>query len=384
MPRWFNVHLVRAGYIVWTIASLAVLIVVGRAARPATVLEPAFEAVAAFWTGAPVYTPGIHGFIYLPSSLVLFSPFTLLGPWGGGIAWRLLSATLLAVAAIRAARVFVPGDRWHGAAMILPLLMPTASGVLANGQFEGPMLALLALAAADIADNRWRRAALIAGLAVGLKPIAVVFVLLAAAVWPAYRWVGLGAAAATLALPFVNPDWSFVVAVYHAAYIKLSAAGAPGIGAWNDVHMLLTVLGVRPPDWAMTMVRVAAAIATVGLAARATSRNEHVSAVLLVFALAQTYQLLFNPRTEGLSYVNLGFIGGTFAARALLLDARPKRAAAIAAMCLAMGMTGLTRGLLNATRGWFRATLCIVFVAGVLIPDVWRSRLPRSAERRRG
>jgi len=268
--------------------------------------------------------------------------------------------------------------------MILPLLMPTASGVLANGQFEGPMLALLALAAADIADNRWRRAALIAGLAVGLKPIAVVFVLLAAAVWPAYRWVGLGAAAATLALPFVNPDWSFVVAVYHAAYIKLSAAGAPGIGAWNDVHMLLTVLGVRPPDWAMTMVRVAAAIATVGLAARATSRNEHVSAVLLVFALAQTYQLLFNPRTEGLSYVNLGFIGGTFAARALLLDARPKRAAAIAAMCLAMGMTGLTRGLLNATRGWFRATLCIVFVAGVLIPDVWRSGLPRSAERRQG
>ena len=43
------------------------------------------QAVRLWWSGADPYPPGIHGFLYLPTTIVLFTPFALSGRAIGGI-----------------------------------------------------------------------------------------------------------------------------------------------------------------------------------------------------------------------------------------------------------------------------------------------------------
>lgn len=295
---------------------LFIVVIAGLAiARPHRPITNIYHAAAtAWWSGQPVYTEGIHGFLYLPSAAVLFGPFTLLPVPVADHLWRLLSLALLTWGVARVAGLFAPERRWSWAQWILAMGIPTLAVNVLRTQWELTMLALLLHAAVDVAGERWRRAGLLLALSVGLKPLALVPALLFAAARPRLIvWMAVGGAV-VLALPFVHGDPGYVAGQYAAMVAKLTSAAQPDSGRWFEIGMLLRALGLHPDVDTLFMVRAVAAVATLVLALGVARRRD---AAVLVLLLGLLYLDLFNPRTEEGSYA-----GPALLAAALLMRER--------------------------------------------------------------
>jgi hypothetical protein len=224
------------------------------------------------------------------------------------------------------------------------------------------MFALMVLATVEIGDRRWWRAALYIGLAVAVKPLAVVMALLAFALHPAIRLPLIAAAAGVVLLPFLHPDPAYVASLYAGAFEKMRVAEDPGLGNWATIDMLLVHLGLALPDAVLTAVRVAAALGTLALAAIAVRRLAPRPAALMLLTLAVCYLLLFNPRTEESGYLMQAYPVALFAALAWLAEGRRGLAVALALLCLGLGMQAYNLALFHATQDWLKPSLCLVFV----------------------
>ncbi|MFO1059464.1 MAG: glycosyltransferase family 87 protein [Dongiaceae bacterium] len=349
-----------AAAIVWGLFILAVTLITLRDPDGRTVLFAYRQAAAAWLHGEPMYRPSIHGFLYLPSFAPLFAPFQLLGSPAGDLLWRWAGFALLTLALARLARL-AAGEDWRGVlAATLVLGLPAAGIALQNGQATVPMFALMVLGVVELAGGRCWRAAACLGLAVALKPLALVLVLLVFALHPAARLPLLAAAAGVLLLPFLNPDPAYVMGQYGAALEKLRIAEDPGPGHWATFDMLLWHLGLALPDRVMTGLRIAAAIGTLALAALAGRRLPAPLAAVLLLTLAVCYLLLFNPRTEESGYLMLAYPLALLAARARLVDGRRGLAAALALIGLGLGMQAYSGALFHATQDWLKPALCLL------------------------
>ncbi|QYU70662.1 DUF2029 domain-containing protein [Leptolyngbya sp. 15MV] len=249
-------------------------------------------------------------------------PFTLPPIVAGEVAWRLFTIGLMALATWRLAR-WVDGSirlwpvRWHPGANVEPmpedrgrshfllltlLVIPAAMGSARNGQSNLPLAALFVLAAIDAADRRWWRSTLLLGVAVLLKPIAMVPLLLLVALHPPMWWRSPIVLAAVAALPFARPDWSYVAQQYREGLAKVLEAGEPGAGTFAELTNLLRLIGIELEHRTMTGVRAAMALATLAAGWIVTRWAHAAWSPMAVLGLASSYLMLFNPRTEGNSY----------------------------------------------------------------------------------
>jgi hypothetical protein len=333
-------------------------------------------AAAAWWHALPMYGPGIHGFLYLPGFAALFAPFAALGPPLDDLLWRCFGFALLSVALVRLARL-AAGEGWRPVlAGMLLLALPAAGVDLQSGQATVEMLALMALAAVEIAGARWWPAAAWLGLALALKPLALVMVLLAAAVHPKLRLPLLAAVAAALLLPLLNGQPGYVLEQYGAAFVKMRVAEDPGLGDWASIDMLLLHCGLSPPGWALTLLRLAGAAAVLALAWLARWRQPPGVAAVTLLALSVTYLLPFNPRAEEGTYIMLAYLLALYAGLARL-EHRPARAAGLALLCLALGMQAYNLTLFHATKGWLKPAIALLFLALLAAPLLRRAAAAR-------
>jgi hypothetical protein len=353
-------QLLAAACVIWLLFILAVTLITLRNPDDRTVLY-AYRVPAQAWLeGRPLYGPSIHGFLYFPSFAVLFAPFQLLGNPAGDVLWRWAGFALLSLALLRLARLAAP-EAWRAAlAAMLVLALPAAGIALQNGQATVPMFALMVLATVELAGGRWWPAAAWLGLAVAVKPLALVLALLVFALHPAARLPLLAALVVALLLPFLHPDPAYVAGQYEAALEKLRIAEDPGPGHWASVDMLLWHLGLALPDRVMTGLRIAAAIGTLALAALAGRRLPAPLAAVLLLTLAVCYLLLFNPRTEESGYLMLAYPLALLAARARLVEGRRGLAAALALLCLGLGTQAYSGALFHATQDWLKPALCLL------------------------
>ncbi len=267
-----------------------------------------YEAASlAWWSGTNPYSAGIHGFLYLPASLVLFTPFAVLGPAIGGILWCTLSAGLYVSGMFRLSWQLSSTLPWQVVGAALLAVWFSLNFNLSDGQAQVVVTGLLLHAAANIGQARWPRAAVQLALAVAFKPIAVATLGMAFVLYPPLRKWLLLTMLFVVVLPFLNSNPIFVTTAYHAALVKLFVAGTPSRDAWpwgTDISTLLDAVGLRLNILSQFVLRILAALATLSVAIRAKKLDQwNASFVLLILSLV--YLTLFNPRCESVSYVAL-------------------------------------------------------------------------------
>jgi hypothetical protein len=183
------------------------------------------------------------------------------------------------------------------------LSLPIVWGNAQNGQANLPMAGLMLHVAVELVARHWNRAALGLVLLVALKPLAVVPLLLVGALYRQMWWRLLSGLAILALLPLLKGDLSYAVEQYRLCILKMRSAAAPEDGRWQDVTGILRAFKWQVPDLALTAVRGAAALGTLGVAWVARQRWGEPLGSLGVLTLATVYICLFNPRTEGMTWV---------------------------------------------------------------------------------
>lgn len=277
------------------------------------------DACRAWFSGRPIYSEGVHGFLYFPHAAILYTPFTLPSPLGG-VLWRWVSIGGLALAVWRLAARVVPERNHVAFAVMTCLALPSALPSARNGQMNLLLTALITLSFVEIADQRWRRAAGWLCLGAALKPLMIVPMAVAAVVYrPLWRPLAGGIGVLFL-LPFFTQHPDYVWEQYRQCLHKLLLAGNPGTeNPGSDLFGLLSALGYAAPLAVQTATRVVAGVFTLLLAVFAARRRRSTWHVL---GLSACYLALFNPRMENNGFVLLGPVMGALAAEAVLLQNR--------------------------------------------------------------
>jgi len=309
-----------------------------------------------------LYTSRISGFLYLPQTAILYSPLAFLPLSLSEVIWRFLCVGLLASAVWRLAKWAAADGRWFP--LVSYLTIPVAAGSARNGQMNLPLAALMVHAAVDLAQGRWWWATLFLCLGMALKPLMAVIILLSAAVYP--RMIGRLALGLAIvgAFPFLWQDPAYVWKQYGLFLEKMQVASQPlAFGKrFNDLFGLLFTAGLDVSQPAQFAIRSAAAAATLLLSWLAVSRWGPRRGPILLVALSACYLLLFNPRTEGCTYVLIAPMIGIWTARAFLFDHRPLLG--WAGVALIVGLAGSYQ--IAGRNQWLEPILCLIFLGYVI------------------
>ncbi|HXQ41416.1 MAG TPA: glycosyltransferase family 87 protein [Candidatus Udaeobacter sp.] len=368
-PSSASEALIRTGWGCWLtlLAVVSIMFLVKGGDR--SVVWYYHAASAAWWAGQDLYSGQVDSFNYLPAFAVLFTPFHLMGPVLAGLLWRWLSFAALTGGFWRLVRLIAPDKAPLVLGIMLVLAIPGVAGMVRNGQATTIMTALMIHAAADMAEERWSRASLWLGLAVALKPLAIVLILLSGALYRPMLWRLIAAMAVVLLLPFLAASSGYVVAQYRAMAEQYGIAYGAALGPWSEFGMMMMKFGLPLPPAAMTALRLAAALATLGLASVARKRHEDRLGAFYILALSICYLMLFNPANEENTYGALAGIVAASAAAALVRRRPVWIAACLVVLCVALGSDGYGTLVFQATKLWFKPLACIVFL-GFLLPQL--------------
>ncbi|HLY64934.1 MAG TPA: glycosyltransferase family 87 protein [Chloroflexota bacterium] len=358
--------LIRTGWGCWLALLAVVSIMVLVKGSDRSVVWYYHAASAAWWAGQDLYSGQVDSFNYLPAFAVLFTPFHLLGPVWAGLVWRWLSFALLTAGFWRLVRLIAPDKAPLVLGIMFVLAIPGAAGMIRNGQATTIMTALMIHAAADMAEERWSRASLWLGLAVALKPLAIVLILLSGALYRPMLWRLIAAMAVVLLLPFLAASPGYVVAQYRAMGEQYGIAYGAALGPWSEFGMMMVKFGLALPPVAMTALRLAAALATLWLASVARKRHDGRLAPFYILALSICYLMLFNPANEENTYGALAGIVAASAAASLVRRRPVWIAACLVVLCFAFGSDGYGTLVFQATKLWFKPLACIVFLSFLL------------------
>lgn len=313
-------------------------------------------AVARWHARQPLYDTGIDGFQYLPQATLVFAPFAALGHPLGDIAWRAASWALFGQAVWRSARL-VAGASWPTSWLIASALClgPSLSS-LSSGQANLATAALMLQATAALAERRDGQALLWMTLGLAVKPLMAVLMLLACVLRPRLApRVALGVVLVAL-VPFALAPPDYVLAQCRGWLAKLAASSQPD-RLFEDLRGLASRCGWDLSHAALRVVRGIAALGALALVREIGRRRREPEASFLVFAVAASYLMLFNPRTQPNSYV---ILVPAVALAAAVMRARGRRRAFFA---LVLITASWCCGMLSLTLFWLRPLTAIVFAA---------------------
>ncbi len=298
----------RAALAIWLTYGSVLGVLVALEPDRRTVTPNYRQAAEKWWPGEEdIYTGKKKGFLYLPQAAILYSPFAILPKRLGEPLWRWVSLGILAWALWRAARVFRSSALPEGGAFFLltVLTFPASLASAGNGQMNILLAALFLHTAVCLAKQKWALSAGTLVLAFAWKPLAAVYFLLAGALLPKLRGLLLGALVLAFALPFLHPSPEFVWRQFQLGAQVLRASSQPGFHEFCDLAGMFRTFGMPLSDGVWFILRAFAALGTLGLGWLALRRRPWPEAQLLLYALAVTYLVLFNPRTEANSYILL-------------------------------------------------------------------------------
>ena len=145
-------------------------------------------------------------------------------------------------------------------------------------------------------------------------------------------------------------------------------AAQPHEPKFSDLAALLNHVRITPPDIALTVLRLLFALIFLGLGAWARRSRKAVAAAWSVGALAATYLMLFNPRTETCSYVMLVPFTATLAVHEWTRRRWLAWALGVGSICLACDSIP---GLFHLTDRWLKPLVALLFLP-VLVMFIMR------------
>lgn len=348
----------------WIAFAVVIAVILVAKVKPSHVTGTYFPTAATWWGGeGDIYTPGIAGYLYLPQSIWLFTPFLALpeGPVRE-IAWRVFGLALFAFGIRRLLRrTTLDGGARHFEWVTLLIVLAAGSSAR-NGQTNLHLAGIMLHACCDLIDRRWWRATLWLWGGMLAKPIGLVMVLLVGALVGCMRGrlaVGL---LVFLALPYLHPDPAYVTGQLELAIEKLGRSSQPGAKPYDDFVGIVRRLGLDMPQGLRTGLAAVMALVTLGLAWLGLRRGGRVQGFWILTALAATYLMLFNPRTETNSYVILVPWLAALATHAWLDLDRGRLGWVFVAGCLALGADNYGRAVLTASRGLVKPLVALLFL----------------------
>ena len=244
----------------------------------------------------PLYDNSGGGFLYFPQSAILYTPFAVLPENLSEILWRSLILFVFAAGVFRLARLAGRDTGIEFFPLTTMFCVPLAFSSERNGQATLIMAGLMMLATVDLVDKRWWRAAAYLSLALAIKPLCLVLILLAAALYPAMMWRLAISICFWTAMPFLIAEPTYVLHQYFGCANMLQLAADRGRDPnWSQVFGMLQVFGISIPSSWQTILRAIAAAGTLAMAWYAQRRWPSSWAGTYCYALATCYLMLFNP-----------------------------------------------------------------------------------------
>lgn len=288
--------------VVW--AATAMLVVLTVWLRPQRTVFPLYVGAAERWGWQQPIYDGPRGMNYLPQFMLLLAPFHVLPvPWGDA-AWRLVGVVLLGTGLRRVSRLLfdaaAPQFFW-----VTLLTLPLGLEALCNAQANVHLTGLLLHSAAFLAQGHSWRGALGLGLALAVKPLALVMSLLAPAVYPALRWRFPLVVAALAAAPFLFAPSDYVLSQYHDAVENLRSCARVSEHRFADLNGIWRTFGTELPSALALPIRLLAALATAAFFFVCWRGAPEPLRALGLNTASVIYLMLFNPMTEANSYVLL-------------------------------------------------------------------------------
>ncbi len=356
---------IRNTWFVWCAFAVVICILVAVDPDKRSVTHNYREPSMKWWTGDDLYTPGIHGFLYFPHAAILYSPITWLPFTLGELAWRLISLAAMATGLWRLCKMTDPENhgRYFPLATILTLLI--TAGNARNGQMNLMLVALMLHAATDLGHAKWSRATASLLLATAFKPLGLVMLLLAfAACFRRLWWRMLIGIPALAIMPLVCRHPAYAWRQYQLLAHKLSQAADPHVNEYADIQGLLTnLLHIELPTPALTAIRLIAALIILAVSLTAVLKAERRHAAFMLYMLAAAYLMLFNPRTEGLSYVIIQPAIAILAAWCFFDARKYVFGTLFTLICVGIGLNYTLWGGYNY---WFQPLLAIIFLTAAL------------------
>jgi len=292
----------RMALILWGIALLVITGLVVAHPEKRTLI-PLYREAALHWRDAQNLYSGPGGMNYLPCFAPLFLPVALLPTPVADLTWRYLMAALLISGLWRLSRAIGEDDAERRFLLVTLLAMPLSLGVFRNGQANGMIAALTLHAAAALAWRQWTLATLWMILALAVKPLGMVFLGLAAILYPTVRWrVAVGIVLLAV-FPFLFASPSYVVDQHLAFWENIRACSAVSEHRFADFNGIARSLGVEVPVQIATVLRTFAGMVTLAVCWWAGRRLEECWRVLWLYVWATGYLMLCNPMNETNSYV---------------------------------------------------------------------------------
>jgi alpha-1,2-mannosyltransferase len=322
---WIDAGMLRNAWVMWGVVLVVVCVMIGMSKKPITaksVTGNYRSACVAWWDREPMYrianAEDIDGFLYFPQAAILHTPFSFGPPKMGEFLWRAAILGVFAAGVWRLAKLANKEGKPEYFAVISFLAVFSVAGNLRNGQSNLMMAGTMMLAAAELGEKNWWRAVFWLVLGLMFKPLGAVMILLAGAVyWREMSWRLLVGILVGAALPFLTAPVDYAWSQHVDFVTKMRAAGAPNRMFADVKGMVETYAGPVVPDKVFMAVRGVMALVTLGLAWWANQRFGARGGALALLAGATVYLMLFNPRTEGLSYVALAPLMGVFLCRAV-------------------------------------------------------------------
>lgn len=305
----FNRLCAAGGWSIWLIVVVLSFIIAYSEVGARSVSIVYHCAANAWWLSQSPYTTDGNGFLYLPQSAIVFSPFHFLGVKPGDIAWLWFQSAVLATGMWRlCGKVGPPVFQGRIYLLATAIMMIAAGGNLRNAQCSVLLTGLILHASATLAGDsprRWISGALLLVAGVAVKPLGIVHLLLNAGIRPRL-WLPLaGAASLVAALPFIHPSPAFVLEQYSVALSTIGRAVEPKLDRFNDIRATLNLLDLNADPGVLTLLRLTMAVAVYAAVLAARRHLSPASLACFVATLGAAYLMLFNPRTEGLTYVVL-------------------------------------------------------------------------------
>ncbi|MBS0204937.1 MAG: DUF2029 domain-containing protein [Planctomycetes bacterium] len=296
-------------WLVWIALAIAMSLAVLPNPRKNSVTPEYRKAVHNWIAGEPLYNMGGSGFIYMPQAALVFAPWGLLPEHLGEVLWRWTILGLLAAGVFRLTRLASGDDRWFLINSVASAAM--AAGCARNGQSTLIITGLMILAAADVGEEHWWRAAILLALAFAFKPVAVVLLLLVAAIHRPMLWRLAICLSVVAVAPYLTQRPDYVTAQLTACFENSRIAFSKGeTGYWAQLFGMLKVFGLDLPSPVQQAGRMIAAVATLAACWFSARRLPAARDAFYLYSLAACYLMLFNSRTEGSTYAMVGPVYG--------------------------------------------------------------------------
>ena len=333
-----------------------------------------------WWLGESMYPGGTHGFLYIPTFAVLFTPFHLIPPAVlGEILWRLFGFGLFGWGLWRLAYILDENssDRrgFHSKFALLVLLaVPASLAAINNGQTNLALSASLVLLCISIRDEKWKSAAACLTLALVLKPISLAPWLLAFAVFAPIRIPLLGGVAAIGIIGFIHPDPTYALGQWIEFVKKLTDSYSPVNLRVSDLFGMLEKAGSPNLPLFNTLSRVVASGAALLFVFWKYRRGGSMNGSWGLWVVTALIWTIFNPRAETNSYVLISPLLA-FAAVSYWSEVKGERwkGTILAIACIGLMCDGMGKPIYLATDVWFKP-LIVLLVSPLLLrmPKSWK------------